>query len=608
MRQGFIDRITLNRGYISSRNPFTIPDGAISSGSYNILFQGEGKPSPLKGVVNRASSTDYARQRFPVVGGAAGLGNYSTAGKGNVFNGPSKSVLYIGTGPVRLPGEVSAGTATTSLTMRLLSLGSYLTVPNSGPFTLGLSQPAAPTTTAMTPTGGAKAMTGSYSFRITRICSITGGESIASVQSTALSVSAQSIRMTFPAAENHQDAWGVYATLRDYSLGGPHYFYAEVTEESLTIIGGVARSFQVNFYDAELLDELAPVDFFPPPAAVFGYSLETVLGVIGCEGDIDSGITTSSPGTAIAISEPNYIESYPPQNRLYLPEEPTAVISRAADGYVLVFCRNSLHAITYTGSTPPCELQTLWPDLGIANHHNATMAEGTLYAFTSKRGAIRMGPDGKADTEFAAAVAEDMADWSTDTVVAYAPADQLVWFLNARKALCFNKQKGMWSAPVDLTETSVVPTGSVMAAHLGGGSSFSESGETLYITYVNGAMHSLFELNTPGGTVNWRAMSGWRDGGSPQFRKTIRTVRAALDRPAGTTLQSPNVKLFTDQNSSAVTVDYTADGSASPHTRPKKANAKNVESYAIAVSGTKSTTALQGPLEIVIEGVAKGLR
>lgn len=596
---------------MSSRNSFDFPDGFCGPGSFNVLFPGEGRPSIFKGL--SSSSSVAGRNYFQFLNSIASLGNYATAGKGSIFPFIALSALYIGTGPVSSGPAGLTGTATTTLTMRLRVSGSYVNAA-SGPFTVGLVKPGTVTVAAMTPILET-AMTGSRSFRITRIRSTTGGESVASVQSASVTFAAQSARLTFPALDsNGQDRWGVYSTLLDFSLAGPHYFYTEIADSALSTIGGVARSYEVGFHDGQLTDILAPTDHFPPPVGTHGGALETVLFVAGCYGD---SVTTSDPGNAIACSLPGYPEAFLPENVLYLPEPPTAVISRAADGYVFVFCANSLHALTYTGGTPPLALQTLWPDVGIRFHHNACTAEGVLYCWTEKRGAVRLGQNGEPDTSFAARISGQMDGWSAENVVVgYAPDDQLVYFIHNYSMLIYNKAADMWSTPVDLRWIANAPAGVAAGCYtFGGNLHVSYFNDTKYTgngssTTAGSATLELERMNyNPGTTVqNWEVRSGWRNGGAPGKPKLIKTFWAAIDE----WVADVKLRVFTNLNNSTVamekTLPFRATTGNGQHSLPKKANVRNARSYSVGLASTGASLSVNPiPLEVYLEGEVSGI-
>lgn len=225
---------------------------------------------------------------------------------------------------------------------------------------------------------------------------------------------------------------------------------------STTVVNGVFRfnSYLIEYADASLVDkDLAPILDYPPPAAPFACAIEDVIAVIGCYGDLTSGVSTTSPGTAISVSLPVFIESFPPDSLLFLPAPPKAVLSRAADGFVFVAGDGYVAALLYTGGRNPLSLRVIWPTTGIANANNWFLGEGgRLYAATAKRGLVRIDEKGEPDTSFATDVSDDTAGWTMANVVGGYDADHnRDVFGHAQTLLSFNPQREKWDAPIDLS-------------------------------------------------------------------------------------------------------------------------------------------------------------
>jgi hypothetical protein len=443
--------------YVSNSSLLTGEVGRCGPGSKNVMFTGQGRCQAYRGPA-LVASVNGGRIMFNAIdAGYASLGDATTAGIGSVFGLIARALAYIGGGPLFINGLTRSVSASTALQMLLYRSGSYSGA-STGPYAFGIEPPTAPTL-ANTPTAST-IMSGTYSTVHWFVRSATGGRSRRSSPSAVIVNSGFKMRHTVAgadltyAASVGADRIGIGVTAAGFGSTGPHYEEREIAISSLTTVDGVANSVLLEWSDPSLIGkDLAPILDYPPPAGVFGAALEDVVAVIGCYGDLVSGVSTTSPGTAIAVSLPVFIESFPPDSLLFLPAPPKGVLSRAADGYVFIGGDSYVAALLYTGGTNPLSLRVIWPTTGIASANGWFLGEGgRLYAASGKRGLVRIDESGEPDVAFAQDVVDDTASWVMANVVGGYDADHnRDVFGHGKTLLCFNPQRGKWDAPFDLT-------------------------------------------------------------------------------------------------------------------------------------------------------------
>jgi hypothetical protein len=452
--------------YVSNSSLLTGEVGRCTTGSKNVMFTGAGRSQVYRGPA-LVASVNGGRIMFNAIdAGYASLGDATTAGIGSVFGLIARALAYIGGGPLYINGLTRSVSASTALQMLLYRSGSYSGA-GTGPLPFGMEPPTAPTL-ANTPTAST-IMSGTYSTVHWFVRSATGGRSRRSSPSAVIVNSGFKMRHTVAgadltyAASVGADRIAIGTTAAGFGASGPHYEEREIAISSLTTVDGVANSVLLEWSDPSLIGkDLAPILDYPPPAGVFGAALEDVVAVIGCYGDLVSGVSTTSPGTAIAVSLPVFIESFPPDSLLFLPAPPKGVLSRAADGYVFIGGDSYVAALLYTGGTNPLSLRVIWPTTGIASANGWHLGEaGRLYAASGKRGLVRIGEDGQPETAWAMDVADDTAQWTMANVVSGYDANHgRNVFGHAQTLLCFDPVRGKWDAPVDI---STKVTGNICA-------------------------------------------------------------------------------------------------------------------------------------------------
>lgn len=421
------------------------------------MFTGSGRAQAFKGPALIGGQNGSRLMFNSIDQGFTGLGDATTNGIGNVLGLIARAQAYIGSGPLYINGVSRSVSASTALQMLLYRSGSYSGA-STGPYAFGMEPPTAPVL-ANTPTAST-VMAGTYSTVHWFVRSATGGRSRRSSPSAVIVNTGFKMRHTVDAADLTYaasvgaDRIGIGVTAAGFGATGPHYEEREIAISSLTTVDTVANSVELEWADASLIGkDLAPILDYPPPAAPFAAALEDVVAVIGCYGDLVSGVSTTSPGTAIAVSLPVFIESFPLDSLLFLPAPPKAVLSRAADGYVFVAGEGYVAALLYTGGKNPLSLRVIWPTTGIQNANNWFLGEGgRLYAATAKRGLVRINESGEPSTEFAKDVVDDTASWTMANVVGGYDADHnRDVFGHAQTLLCFNPQREKWDTPIDLS-------------------------------------------------------------------------------------------------------------------------------------------------------------
>jgi hypothetical protein len=582
--------------YISNSSLAGGEAGACGAGSRNLAFLGDGRAQAYKGpaIINAVNG---GRLMFNAIdGGYASLGDATTAGIGNVIGLIARALGIIGGGPVYINGVTRAISASTALQILLYRSGSYSGA-GTGPYTAGLSQPTAPTL-AVTPTTSI-IMSGTYSAVIWFVRSATGGRSRRSTPSAVVVNSGFKMRLTVAGADlttastNGYDRIGIGVTAAGFGSTGPHYEESEIAISSLTTVDTVANSVELEWADGSLVgQDLAPILDYPPPAAPFAAALEDVVAVIGCYGDLASGVSTTNPGTAIAVSLPVFIESFPPDSLLFLPAPPKGVLSRASDGYVFIGGEGYVAALLYTGGRNPLSLRVIWPTTGIQAAGNWFLGEGgRLYAATAKRGLVRINESGEPETDFAKDVTDDTAGWTMANVVGGYDADHnRDVFGHAQTLLCFNPQREKWDTPVDL---STKITGNLCACvPVSGG---------LLLAANDGTTIRLYTFNSGTG-MTWEVYGETHLSDDVQSQLFQAEIAGRFD-----TTNNLTFKIFSNGDASPVlNKTITPSRTGRLHLPTQKPNVRGCKSHQIYLSQAAGTGDC-GPDRVVIKGVTSGV-
>jgi hypothetical protein len=582
-------------GYDGNRSG-VVGEGRCAFGSKNLLFGGNSKATAYKGPLINAAIVGGRVMFNSPDGGWAGLGNHTQNGIGSIVGLISRVMGFIGQGLLIINGGSRAVSASTAFQLLLYKGGSYFGG-TTGPVTAGLNVPTAPVI-ATTP-NASTINSGTTSARIHYVRSTTGARSRASTASNVLVVDGFKVRVTIDAADLTYaasvgiDRIGIDLPAWGFGSTGPHYQYIEIATTSLTTVDGVANSYELEYSSTDLVGkDLAPIDDFTPPAAVFAVAVMDVVALIGCYGDTTSGVTATTPGSAIAVSLPLFPESYPPDNLLILPEPPVGVLSRASDGFCFVGCKNSMHALTYTGGRIPLNLQTVWSSTGIAAQHNMCIAEGgRLYAYAGQPARINNTPE--PDTEFGDRVSEDMASWIQSAVVlGWDAKGKFVVYAHGQTILAFNVQTEEWSTPLDL---STLIIGNICATVT--------VGNELYFATENGANVRFYAWNSGTGSI-WEVWSGER----LSVDEASQALRLKIGGRFDNTTYTLAAKMFRngDRTNHAVSKSMTPTRTGFQILPTMKLNVRGAKTHSIYLTH-RSTGGDDGPDGVRVEGTTSGV-
>lgn len=578
--------ITFETGYHNS-DLLAAPANSLALGSKNLFVTDSNSLRVFRGM--KPKILIGGRTMFVVANGFAALVDVgATHGVGSIFNYISESLFWIGEGKVNFNGAIlndtvtlTDFTATSSLQLSPKVGSSYQRA-----YTAGLAQPDAVTVVSKTPAPASAftgLLTGLYSFKIARIRSTTGGRSIASPTSAAVLFDHQTARLTFPSADsNGQDRWAIFATKAGFGGVGVHYLVEEIAESDLTTIDSIARSYELEFNDSDLLPITAYIDDYPPPAGAFAARLENYVVVIGCYDN------------AIAISIRNFPESFNPDHLAFLPKSPTAVLQDMQNEYIYISTESGVYALSVAPAAfdNPMMVQTVWSDTGVAHAHNWCSYEGVIFAFVSRQGAVTMDSVGKPSSAFALPVAREMRDWSIEeTFVFTVPDLKSVIYTNNGKCYAFNTQNLKWSSPAYVSdfENGTIISGVVQ-------------NRRLWMTMLQTGVFNLFEFDEQNGTTPcaWIAKSPAVETNSAG-RAHILGLRAKFyASQSGNT----DVKIFCDNAASADKTLTHTSGSAGMQTSirtrwylPRK------EALAVSIEGSQSVfTEYSYPSRVVVFG------
>jgi hypothetical protein len=503
--------------------------------------------------------------------------------------------------------------ATTTLPFILFEDDGY---DNGTIYTAGVAVPGASIGAVPVVASGAAGtkLNGTYSVRLTAIRSATGAESNATPASASVALNGNKLRITFPdAVGNGHDKWGVYVTKSTGSTSGPHFslptaltgetplgFVKETTVAASALGGAGQRKLDFEWVDADLVgSNLAPIENSLPPAGTHAFTLEGCMAVAGCYAGVDA-VSVTNPGNMIAVSRAGFPEAFPADvnHLLTLPEPPTCVLTRAANGYVYIAGRNSLSVVRYTGAVTkaPLGLSVLWPDVGFSHQKNACLADGVLYGYNATKGLVRIDSDGNPDYKFSAGVAKyfEGVD-SEDLAVGYDPTSSLVVYGftsgGVSRLLCYNKAWDVWSAPIEFEELVDVPPDPATIISM-----YTDDGVLFIVLDVGEDDYAIYRFNSGDGS-NWKLRSAWRDAGASEKNKTLISVQTAT---ANNSSNPTTVKVYTNLSETVKdSVTYQTAGLAE-HLRVRRLNLRNAKTYSVELSGTDDDTL---GLEAVVEGV-----
>lgn len=544
----------------------------MARGSQNFLAMPDGVMRAWLGLALQAT-VQGGTIMMPASDGYASLGSVGSPGSGSLAAFIANSLWYAGSGPLRFNGStIGALSASSTLSFLLRSGGGYGTTA----YQAGRVAPSAPSLTGRDNVSGK--INGAIAMCFTRINSTTGGESDRSDPTLPVTIIDGKVIASFNGISldsNGQNKWGPYSSRVGFQDRGPFYGLAktpEIADASLATLYGIPRAYEFDFTDAELdYEREAPIDNDPPPACTHVAGLENIILAIGVFG-----------GTGIIASKPGYPEAFPIDHLSFLPEAPIAVYPRPTQGFILVACRNSMHAIVYTGTTPPYALQSILPETGIAAHHNLCFAENEIYLFTERRGIGRVRGAGEVDYSFAAEIAEYTSGWTpANVVVGYDQPTQNVVYAHGSEMLTYNRQTGKCGAPLKL---SALRSGGVAAPVSGTIKSCVTHQGKLYLAVDTGSIYALYRFSEGGGGSQAIYRSAWIS--AEYEHEAITRIKLALD---GSFNRAATLKIYRNGDTSAPVETFTiaaqVGGNRMRHYKTlKPGKAKNCESYMLELT------------------------
>ncbi len=510
-------------GFVAAANYLAAGLDALVEGSRNLLLlgavtvQGALIPStqrPWKGLQSKGAGTGSRKmvQIGKTWGGIKDIGG--TLGSGSLFEDYGRMLVMIGAGQPSIQGvDITGVTLSTSLKLSVAVAGVY---DAAHTYTAGLGQPSAPDVGIVSSPGAGFTglVDGPVSVKIARFRSATGGRSRASTTSAVITPSKQSFFITFPAAASGQDYWHVFVTQQGFGGVGLHWALPyngsidipEATVAAATL-GGVSRTLEFEFKDGDLIDITAYVDDFAPPAATHAARVGRCMALGGAYGDSTSAVSSTSTGTAWAISLPNFYESYRPRDILFTPEQLVDVMGRESDDYAYAIHKNCVTTLQFVGLTedgPAVAAGVAWPDVGFPYSHCVTMFFGRLAGMVAKGSLVIMGEDGKPDYSWGAEIRAAIADWEpADTKVGFDPANLSLVVMNGGTAYNYSLENRKWSAPEYFADAGV--SGSALSC-------VTSQGE-LVLSVNNGGSHTAYKWDAGAASMPVTAVTSWKDAG-----------------------------------------------------------------------------------------------
>lgn len=467
-------------------------------------------------------------------GGANPLLNVD-AGHGGLTGGGSlirylQAYFAAGNGSIILNGA-SIGTAS----------GVAVIIKDGIQYVAGISAPGAP---VVSNSGVAGQPDGLYGYGLTAIRSATGAESSLGEISAPISLTQDKPEIDiWPAVPSGADRWGIYSCKRGFPLDGPYYRVMDVPTTT-------PNNFRFDYSDSQLI-RLAPRDYDPPPPCGWVFSIDSILVYAGAYG-----------GSALCPAYPTKPEAVPPDWTVELSrgEVITCVKGSGMDGRVFIACANSFHECIRSGNTIfPIATRPIWPSTGFVSPSSWCVVFDIVYGYSSM-GLVRTRGDQVPDEAWAADVQAEMSEkgfTSQNTVTQHDPYTKSIVVMKGTEAYCYSLLNDWWSTPITIpaAATAVTVNNRLMLADASG---------TLY----------QFEAGTGS---NWYLIPAFRDGGLPEYLKTIIGVRARAGAPI-------SLDVLTDEDVSTSKKNY--PGLAAGHTDWLRAKIRNTSTYSVKVSGS----------------------
>lgn len=504
-----------SNGFNVPGNVLDAPENCMGEGSRNQIYLGSGW-KPWKGLSPQAANSGSRLMR-QVGGSWGGLKDYVSGvtiqGKGSFFEDIGRSRWFIGSGQPSYEGVDMTGITASTLLQVAIAVSGVYSAANT--FQAGMPIPSTPDVgiPSVIGLGYAGNVNGPVSVKIGRERLTTGGRSVSSTTSAVVFPVNRTIRVTFPAASTGQTHWAVFFTQSGFGGVGLHYRGSylgalDIPEATVAagVVDGVTRSLEFDFKDGDLVPEVAWIDDYAPPAGTHAVRLQSVMTVLGAYGDSVSPVSSTSPGTAGAVSLPNFYESYKPRHLIYFPEAVVDVMARPTDEYAYVGHRDCITAMQHVGvrDGPAVSVTMVWPDVGIKFPHNWCQVHGLLYVMSATNGLVRMRSDGSVDYDFADPVRAYMSGWTQDnTVVGWHPntLSLVIFNKDTGEALSYSLQKGKWSPPAYFTDAGVA----------GGALSCVNTVGRLMVTIDDGATHRAYAWHEGAVSMPIGSFTNWKE-------------------------------------------------------------------------------------------------
>ncbi len=362
-------------------------------------------------------------------------------------------------------------------------------------------------------------------------------KSVASAVSSVVVPANQTVKIIFPAAQSGQTHWGVFASKQGFGGTGDAYRVGYRTSDSTdatlnpwifgiaeeTVAAATGRVLEFDFQDGDLYPETAWIFDYQPPVGTHFLRLEQCGAVGGCY-----------DGTVVAISLPNFMESYHPKHLLYMAEPMTAVLHRQSDNYAYVAGRNSIYAITYTGyrgdDIPSATITTVSPEVGIAMQCNWANGSGVIVAYLEGGTLVMIDNYGRVNYEFGKEVAATVSQWAqTSTkpvVVAFNPSTQSFVAGWGDQSVSFSMESKQWSAPVYNSDAGI--TGDWLAAI--------NSKTEMIASFVNSGSYTAYSYdnNTSTSRMPVTSITRWMSASGGARSYNIYEMEAAIRQGANT--------------------------------------------------------------------------
>lgn len=365
---------------------------------------------------------------------------------------------------------------------------------------------------------------------------------------------------------------------------------AAATWTAQALINGTNRTIELEFYDTELGAEQPPTSNFPAQACLFMAAIANCMLLIG-----------SYEGLGVQCSLPNQPEAFPADYVSFLPEPVIGVAGRPQDGYIFIFCQNSIHVALWTGATsgPPVIVRPLYDTIGIKGQKAACVVGNVLYGQTSAGKPFRITESGEIDIYFGLRIEKDMESWDSSlTAVSYDELHRVVAYANGTTILCYHIDLDVWSAPIDVPTLigAGSPAGTIKSA-------FSRYG-AMYVSFWTGTVYNLYQFNRNTTGSNWIARGAWNDFGQGPFFKTIFNKIVGIGSNLGGTYM---IKIYKDYSFAAAlsSENFTVAAGDLISAWVKTQQAKNLRMGSVEVSGAGSGDKLH---HIYLEGTVSNIR